>query len=514
MYAWIPFLLAVLPFLYTLFNQFHSLCLMPLQMKRKLDAQGIPGMPFRFLYGNSPDMVALIKTARSSPLPQLSHDIAPRIIPYYFIWSQKLGKPFYFWFDSRPRLIVAEPEQAREIFANKFGHFGKQRRRPDAKDLLGDGLGSLNGEKWAQHRRIVGHAFFMEKLKDMIPKFAALTTSMLEKWELDSGKKEIDVHGEFRTLTADIIAHTAFGSSYAEGKRVFEIQQEQLTILNKNLSNVYIPGSRFLPTATNRHGWKINNELQNLLRQLIYSRMEGKDCQNDLLGIMIAANKRELKGNQKNLSLSVSEIVDECRTFFFGGHEPTSTLLTWTMLLLGCDMEWQEKAREEVLAICGRSNPPTRDSLNHLKVVGMVLNEVLRLYPPASVMVRQATKDTRLGDRKGGVIVPRGATFLVPIIAFHHDPQYWGDDAHQFNPDRFVRGVAAACKPSHAFLPFGIGPRTCVGQSFAILEAKVVLALILQHFRFHVSPSYTHSPTTAPILKPQFGMPIMFERFT
>lgn len=517
---------SIVAFLYTaLCSLFRSLWFHPLRIQRSLEAQGVKGLPYRFFYGNAAEMVALDDTARRAPMPHLSHDIAPRILGHYFAWSQKFGKPFFFWFGTQARVYVAEPEHCRQILSDKFGHFRKPPRRPDAKDLTGIGLLSLEGEKWAQRRRIVNPAFFLEKLKLMIPTIVACTISQLDKWEAEidkvaSKQKEFDVHQEFRNLTADIIAHTAFGSGFAEGKRVFEIQHEQQIISAKAARRIYIPGSRWLPTSTNRYCWKLEQQTQKLLREMIYSRMETEKVEgagffgNDLLGLMMRANKKQdvaESGTGKqtdNLSMGIDEIVGECKTFFFAGHETTSTLLTWTAMLLGAHPEWQELARAEVLDVCGKE-PPTSASLNNLRMVGMILYEALRLYPPVAMLRREAPIDMRLGD---DLVIPQGAVAFLPILAFHHDPKYWGPNAHEFNPQRFVDGAAKASKNPHAFMPFSMGPRTCIGQNFALLEAKLLLTIILQRFTFRISPTYVHAPTTVLSLQPQYGMQIIFHK--
>lgn len=140
--------------------------------------------------------------------------------------------------------------------------------------------------------------------------------------------------------------------------------------------------------------------------------------------------------------------------------------------------------------------------------VGMVLNEALRLYPPAVAMFRKPTSDTKLGK----TVIPAGTVLTVPIIAWHHDQRYWGPDANEFRPERFGGGVAKASAVAGAFMPFSMGPRNCIGQSFAMLEAKVVLSSILQRYRFRLSPTYCHAPTTVLTIQPQFGMPLIFEK--
>jgi PHYB activation tagged suppressor 1 len=138
--------------------------------------------------------------------------------------------------------------------------------------------------------------------------------------------------------------------------------------------------------------------------------------------------------------------------------------------------------------------------------LGMILNETLRLYPPAVATVRRAKADVELG----GCLIPRDTELLIPIMAVHHDARLWGPDATQFNPARFADGVARAGKHPTAFIPFGLGARMCIGQSLALLEAKLTVAIILQRFVFRLSPNYLHAPTVLMLLHPQYGAPVIF----
>ena len=145
----------------------------------------------------------------------------------------------------------------------------------------------------------------------------------------------------------------------------------------------------------------------------------------------------------------------------------------------------------------------------------MVLNETMRLYPPVVAMTRMVEKDTRLGggmeeEGEDMVVIPAGTEIVLPVLMWHHEAEYWGHDADEFRPERFEGGVAKACRVPGAYLPFSTGPRVCIGQGFAMMEAKTVLAAILRSFRLHLSPSYRHAPTTVVTLQPQFGMPITF----
>ncbi|MCO5582365.1 hypothetical protein L7F22_036259 [Adiantum nelumboides] len=475
---------------FLLWKVFRSVLWEPWTIKRAFEKQGVKCLPYTPLLGNLLEMSAMVKAANATPLPLLPHNIILRIAPHLEVWKKTY-------------------EHAKEILSNKFGHFKKLALRADAKDLGGEAVAALEGDRWAQHRRIVSPAFFVEKLKLMTPTMTGCIHAALDKWESQfegHSTKEIDVHEEFKVLTGDIIAHTAFGSSYAKGMQVFKLQQEQQVIIAKRLQTLYIPGFRFIPTRGNRYARRLNKELEASIEHIIKIR-ENDHSTNDLLGIMLAANRKELLGSQKKLSLSMKEIVDECKTFFLAGHETTASLMTWATMLLAISPDWQERAREEVLHVLSKE-APTYNVFQNLKIVGMVLNESLRLYPPGSLIVRETVKKMALGS----LSIPAKTLLMISVIGLHCDPAYWGEDSLNFNPQRFADGVGSASESPFAFVPFSMGPRNCVGQNFAMTEARAILAMMLQRFRFSLSPGYTHSPTTVLTLQPQYGMQIIFEK--
>lgn len=275
---------------------------------------------------------------------------------------------------------------------------------------------------------------------------------------------------------------------------------------------------RYLPTKKNTISWRLEKEIRSKLVRLIFKRKDdhedeektaGEDGRaKDLLGLMIDES-RKLRGSS-NMIISVQDIMEECKTFFFAGKQTTSSLLTWATVLLAMHQDWQENARHEVLSVCGPCDIPTRDHLSKLKTLGMVLYETLRLYPPAVATIRTARADVDLG----GYQIPRGTELLIPIIAVHHDTTLWGPDAAEFNPARFSEGVARAAKHPAAFIPFGLGARTCIGQNLALMEAKLTVAILLQRFWFRLAPSYVHEPTVLMLLYPRYGSPIIFRHLS
>lgn len=135
----------------------------------------------------------------------------------------------------------------------------------------------------------------------------------------------------------------------------------------------------------------------------------------------------------------------------------------------------------------------------------MVINESLRLYPPVAVVSREAFKDMKFGD----VNVPKGVNVWALMVTLHQDPEIWGSDADQFNPERFVNGVSGACKLPHVYMPFGVGPRTCLGQNLALAELKILIAMIVTKFSLSLSPKYRHSPALRLVIEPEFGVDLL-----
>ncbi|PAN29590.1 hypothetical protein PAHAL_5G236300 [Panicum hallii] len=484
----------------------------PRRLDRALRAQGLKGTRYSLFTGDLRENARINREARTKPLPLGYHDIAPRVQPMLHRATKEYGKMSFTWFGPIPRVMIPDPELVKEVLSNKFGHFGKPRSSRIGK-LLANGVVNHDGEKWAKHRRILNPAFHHEKIKRMLPVFSACCAETITRWENSmpsEGRYEIDVWPEFQNLTGDVISRTAFGSSYQEGMKIFQLQGELAERLVQSFQTIFIPGYWFLPTKNNRRMREIDREIQKILREIIGKREKamksGETNNDDLLGLLLESNMNESKGNAK-LGLSTEDVIEECKLFYFAGMETTSVLLTWTLIVLSMHPEWQERAREEVLNHFGRVKPDF-DSLSRLKTVTMILYEVLRLYPPATFLVRRTYKEMELGS----IRYPAGVNLLLPILFIHHDPEIWGKDASEFNPARFADGVSNATKHQGSFFPFGGGPRICIGQNFALLEAKMALCTILQRFSFELSPSYSHAPYTVITLHPQHGAQIRLKK--
>ncbi|XP_057726589.1 cytochrome P450 72A68-like isoform X2 [Arachis stenosperma] len=449
-----------------------------------------------------------------TPFPKHSHAAPLGHMSARDNCRRNIWKNSFFWFGGTPRVIVTDPELIKDVF-NKVYDFPKPDTNPLIK-LLVNGLAGHDGEKWSKHRRIINPAFHLEKLKIMVPIFFKSCNDMINKWEKmlsSNGSCEIDVWPFLQNMASDVISRAAFGSSYEEGIRIFELQKEQLKLTMEIIMTVYIPGWRFLPTPVNRRMKEIHREIKTSLKDIINKKEKalkaGETAKDDLLGILLESNYKEIEehGKKKNNGMSLEDVIDECKLFYFAGQETTSVLLVWTMVLLSKHSHWQARAREEVFQVFG-SQKPHLDGLNRLKIVTMILYEVLRLYPPVLGLTRNTGKDMKLGDLN----LPEGVQIYLPIVLVHHDVGLWGDNAKEFDPERFSEGVFKATNGKASFFPFGWGPRICIGQNFSLLEAKMALSLILQHFSFELSPAYTHAPMVMATLHPQYGAHIILRK--
>ncbi|XP_030552119.1 cytochrome P450 72A397-like [Rhodamnia argentea] len=479
--------------------------LRPKRLERLLRQQGLSGEPYTFLRGDLKENSRLLEEAMSKPIA-VSDDIKPRLMPYLQQSYQTHGKDSFMWLGPTPRVNITNLEQIKEIFS-KIDDYQRPDFNPLVK-LLADGLANHEGEKWARHRRIINPAFHIEKLKLMLPAFYSSCTEIVGRWEkLVSAERscEVDAWADLQHLTREVISRTAFGSSFEEGKRIFELQEEQTLLVLEVIRSVNIPGWRFVPTKMNRRMKKIDKEVNALLTDIVRKKEKamraGEASGDDLLGLLLQSNAKE------NVKMSLHDVIGECKLFYFAGQETTSVLLVWTMVLLSVHSDWQARAREEVLQIFG-SRKPDHDGLSHLKIVTMILNEVMRLYPPLMILLRNVHKETKLGK----LTIPPGVQLAIPTLLIHHDKELWGEDAEEFKPERFAEGVSKATKNQLSFFPFGWGSRICIGQNFAMIEAKMALALILQQFKFELSPSYVHAPSDVVTLQPQHGVRVILHK--
>ncbi|KAL6010155.1 hypothetical protein ACLOJK_000586 [Asimina triloba] len=481
----------------------------PRRIRKVMEKQGIRGPKPRFLVGNLFDVASIVAKSTSSDMDSIHHDIVSRVLPHYVLWSKQYGKRFIYWNGSEPRMCLTETEMIKELLSVKFSLVSGKSwlQQQGSKHFIGRGLLMANGHDWVQQRHIVAPAFMAEKLKGYTRYMVDCTSKMIESLRaaLESGQTEFEISAHLTRLTVDIISRTEFDSSYEKGKRIFHLLSSLQQLCAQSTRHLCLPGSRFFPSKFNREIKALKAEVERLLMEIIQSRKDGvevgRSCSygKDLLGMLLEEMQKKREGFSFNLQL----LMDECKTLFFTGHETTALLLTWTVMLLATNPTWQDKAREEVFQVCGKQ-PPSSEHLPKLSLLNMILNESMRLYPPASLLPRMAFEDIRLGD----LLIPKGLSIWIPVLAIHHNEQLWGRDVNEFNPERFA-GKSFA--PGRHFMPFSMGPRNCVGQAYALMEAKIIMAMLLSSFTFTISRNYRHAPISVLTLKPKHGVQVFLK---
>ncbi|KAL1569803.1 cytokinin hydroxylase-like [Salvia divinorum] len=482
----------------------------PRRIQKIMEKQGVRGPKPRFLVGNILDTASLLSKSTANDCRSIHHDIVSRLLPHYILWSKTYGKRFIFWNGVEPRMCLTETELIKELLSKYSSLSGKSwLQQQGSKHFIGRGLLMANGDDWYHQRHIVAPAFMGDKLKSYAGYMVDCTKQMLTSLEnaIANGQTEFEIGDYMTRLTADIISRTEFDTNYEKGKQIFHLLTVLQNLCARSTRHLWFPGSRFFPSKYNREIKSLKSEVERLLMEIIQSR---KDCVeigrssshgNDLLGMLLNEMQKKKSGNGFSLNLQV--IMDECKTFFFAGHDTTALLLTWTMMLLATNPPWQHKIRAQLKQLCNGS-PLCVEHLSKLTQLNMVINESLRLYPPASLLPRMAFEDIKLGD----LLIPKGLSIWIPVLAIHHSQEIWGKDANEFNPNRFASKSYAA---GRHFMPFAAGPRNCVGQGFALMEAKIILAMLISKFSFTISPNYRHAPLVVLTMKPKYGVQILLK---
>jgi len=489
------------------------------KIRKKLRRQGINGPKPTLLYGNTQEMKRIRQELKC--VQRKDRDMngyISTIFPHFLLWRKTYGSVFLYSTGVLEVLHVAQPEMVKDMGHSTPSELGKPRHlMKSRKPLFGLGILTANGDLWAYEKKILAPQFFVEKIKGMIGLIVDATVPLLQSWEnmLDStgGSKEIYVDGCLRNFSADVIARACFGSNFVEGKDIFcKLRQLQKLISEQDTFVGLSALWKYLPTKRNWEIQKLDQEVRLLILDLSREHRSRSRSNADthmstydnlLHAIVDGANQ-----SPSYFSAPEDFIVDNCKNIYFAGHETAAVTATWGLMLLAAHPDWQDRARAEVLEVCCGQTVMDTDILRQLKTLTMVIQETLRLYPPASLIMREALKDIRLG----GVDVPRGTIIQVAISMLHLDMEAWGPDANEFRPDRFANGAAAACKPAHMYVPFGYGPRLCTGQNLAMAELKVLLACLLTKFSFSLSPGYQHSPVFRLTIEPEFGMPLVVTR--
>lgn len=387
--------------------------------------------------------------------------------------------------------------------------YTKSRNYAGLKRMLGEGLLTSEGELWKRQRRLAQPAFHHAKLRALVEVMAKTTAEMLARWNTWEEGRAFDLHEEMTRLTLRIAGLTLFGADLDEDAReVRDALGVVMPWLNGLVEAPFRP-PLFVPTRANRETITGLETLDRLVYRIISERRRNdpKNERRDLLAMLMSAVDEEGSGG-----MSDKQLRDEVLTLIVAGHETTANLLAWSGMLLSSSSEWSERIAHEGQSVL-RDRLPTYDEILKLEVCDRVISESMRLYPPAWEFEREAISD----DIAGGYEIPKKTILMIAPWTLHRHPRFW-DEPLRFDPDRFrpERAITPSGepRPRYAYLPFGDGPRVCIGKAFALMEAKLILTMMARQVRFELEPDTKIQPMPTITLRPKDGLPMRYRRRT
>lgn len=395
-------------------------------------------------------------------------------------------------------VLVSHPDLVRELLLVQDRRFSKGRVLKASRRLFGEGLLTSEGEHHHRQRRALQPAFHREALESYVDVMAAEAERAVAAWGDGTTR---DVAHDMAALTLAIVGRTLFGADVAgDAQEISDILrwgQRTGSIARIYLSDAIEPVSRPLAERLRRPLRRLEDIVQGHV-----TRHRARPGAGDLLSLLMAARAPE----EGSPTMTDAQVRDEAVTMFVAGHETTSSLLSWTFYALGRHPEVEARVQAEVDAVLGDRLPAAAD-LPRLAYLQRVLLEVLRLWPPAWMIGRQALEDCTLGG--GGVPLRKGTTVLASQWVLQRDPRFFPEPL-AFNPDRWTDGARASL-PRFAFFPFGGGSRSCIGEHFAMAEAAAIVAVVARRFCLRLLGGEPRRAYRM-ILHPHPGLPVRAEK--
>jgi cytochrome P450 len=392
--------------------------------------------------------------------------------------------------------LVNDPAGIKHVLLDNATNYHKaEMGRRVLEPGLGRGLLTSEGAVWRTQRRIMAPAFDAASLRFYAPVIGETAADLMDSWARLKPGETIDIYSVMMRLTLQIISRTMFSSDSDEIAGI--IERSFANSQAGSMPNMF----DFMGLPAWLAGWRRNAFRRRLfapfdavIHRLIAERASGADGRRDLLARLVAA-----RDDESGQGMSSEEVRSQAITIFLAGHETTALALTWTWYLLALHPIQEARLHAELDAVLG-GRTPTYDDLPDLAFTRMVIEESMRLYPPAPFMSREPIED----DVICGHDVPKGAHVAINPWIVHRHRRLW-DDPLRFDPERFSP-ERSADRPRFAYLPFGGGPRVCIGGSFAMMEAVLALAALAQKYRLRLMPGHRVEPRGLITLQPKYGM--------
>lgn len=406
--------------------------------------------------------------------------------------ARNYGPAVHFRFLNRHVYFFNEPEQVHEVLVKHADAFYKTPLlKRSAARTIGDGLLTSEADFHHRQRRMMQPAFHHQRIAGYTQIMTERAEAALDQW---TDGATVDIHAAMEQLTLDIVSRTLFGADVMEDASVIgeAVEQSLRWVMKRNLNPMQLPD--WIPTPDNREGQRLADVLNTIVLRIIEARRkEGNHDHGDLLSMLLLARDEDDGGGMDD-----DQVREEAMTLFIAGHETTANALTWTLMLLAQHPDVLAKLQSEVDTLGGRT--PTMADLPTLPYTDQVMKEGMRLYPPAWIISRIAVKSVTVG----GWPLKKDNIVLVSPYTMHRHPTYF-PDPERFQPERFA-GDFESRIPRYAYFPFGGGPRVCIGNNFALMEARLLLACIVQRFSFDLLPGQNLTPEPLITLRPHAGL--------
>lgn len=391
-------------------------------------------------------------------------------------------------------VFVNHPSLIEEVLVGHPRRYYKGRVLRANRHVFGEGLLTSEGDFWLRQRRLVQPAFHRARIAAYAETMVEYTQRIMDNWR---GGEERDVHQEMMRLTLQIVAKTLFNADVARDAQDVGKSLELLLELGADFRRtLFVP--HWVPTFTNLRIKREIAFIEGILYRIINERRASGRDTGDLLSMLLHVQ------DEDGSRMTDKQLRDETITLFLAGHETTASSLSWTWWLLAQNPAVEAKLHAELDEVLG-GRAPSMDDLARLPYATNVITESMRLYPPAWGLARIVVEDHELG----GYPLRKGMGVAMAQWVVHRDTR-WYDTPEEFRPERW-EGDFAKRIPRFAYFPFGGGPRQCIGNSFALMEATLILATVAQKYRLRLVPNHPVVPLASITLRPRYGVRVMLE---
>ncbi len=392
---------------------------------------------------------------------------------------------------------VTQPELIKAVLLDQREVFRKIVQIRILGPLLGKGILTSEDQEWKWQRQTSAPMFRHHELMTFVPTFVRTTRNLVARWRQAPSGSIHEIERDMTKITFDVISATLLPSADATIGPAIEASTGHFQKAGAwTLLYAVANAPRWLPRPRRQSQRKAIHLLRSSVAAMLREHRTGAEPRDDLMGRLMTARDPDT-----GRPMNEAQLIDNLLTFYLAGHDTTAKALTWTLYLLAQSPEWTALLRDEIARVTG-GGPVAAEHIDKLVLTQQVIKEGMRLFPPVPVMSRQSVADTTLGSHA----VPAGTSLVIPIYALHRHRARW-TDPDLFDPARFAPEREARLS-RYQYMPFGAGPRICIGMAFAMIEATAILATMLQSVRFGPVPGPAPMPVARVTLVPKGGMPL------